>query len=135
MLRFHHIGIAVYDFEKVVQFYIDQGYRQKIKIYDPEQNVEVCVLEHPSSPTIELLAPHDEKSPINNVLEKTGASPYHNCYLVSSIETAVSELKRKKFMVVSKPKASCAFDNRLVAFLYDRDIGLVELMEDKNEGV
>ena len=91
-MRLHHVGVAVYSFDASVPFYEAQGYIKQIEIYDPEQNVEVCVLRHPQSPCIELLAPHDEKSPINNILKKSGVSPYHICYEVENIETAFTFL-------------------------------------------
>lgn len=128
-LIFHHIGVAVYDFLKTVPFYESQGYHNDIEIYDPEQNVEVCVLRHKSAPTIELLAPHDDKSPINNLLKKAGASPYHICYEVNNIEESIALLKKDKFMPVSKPKVSNAFDNHRVCFLFKKDIGLIEIIE------
>lgn len=130
-LKFHHIGIAVYDFEKAISFYKDQGYHKDVEIYDPEQNVEVVVLRHLSSPCIELLAPHDEKSPVNNILSRSGSTPYHICYEVEHMEEALKELRKEKFMPVSKPKVSNAFDNRRVCFLVKKDIGLIEIIEKK----
>lgn len=135
-LRFNHIGVAVYDFDAVIPFYLSQGYRKVCCVYDPEQNVEVCVLSHESAPIIELLAPHDSKSPINNILNKAGATPYHICYNVEDLGTAVKALKDRGFMLVTRPKVSNAFQNRKVCFLINRSVGLVELMEDtKDEDV
>ena len=89
------------------EFFIDNSqidkifsYHKEIEIYDPEQNVEVCVLRHNSSPRIELLAPHDDKSPINNILKKLGATPYHICYEVDNIEECIVSLKREKFLPI-----------------------------------
>lgn len=87
------------------------------------------MLRHPISPCIELLAPHDEKSPINNILKKTGVSPYHICYEVDDIETSFADLKKEKFMPVSKIKVSNAFDNHKVCFFFKKDIGLIEIIE------
>lgn len=130
VLRFHHIGMAVYDFEKSMPFYEAQGYQKKVEIYDPEQNVEVAVLKHVVSPCVELLAPHDEKSPINNILAKSGSTPYHICYEVKNIEDAIAYLRKEKFLPVSKPKVSNAFDNRRVCFLIKKDVGLIEIIEE-----
>ena len=128
-LCFHHIGIAVYSFEKVMPFYLSQGYTIDIELFDPEQNVEVCVLRHRTAPCIELLAPHDEKSPINNILKKTGVTPYHICYEVEDMEECVTYLKNERFLPVSKPKVSNAFNNHLVCFLIKKDVGLIEIIE------
>ena len=131
-MKFHHIGVAVFDFDKTLPFYEKQGYYKVIEIFDPEQNVEVCVLRHDTSPCIELLAPHDDNSPINNILKKTGVSPYHICYEVENIEESLMELKKDRFLPVSKPKVSNAFDNHRVCFLIKKDIGLIEIIEKRS---
>ena len=129
-LRSHHIGVAVFAIEDAVPFYLAQGYRKLIRVYDPAQNVEVCVLSHETFPMIELLSPHNSKSPINNILDKVGASPYHICYIVQDLAESVQAMKGNGFMLVTKPKASNAFGDRKVCFLINRKIGLVELMEE-----
>lgn len=128
-MKFHHIGVAVYNFDASVPFYEAQGYQKKVEIYDPKQNVEVCILHHSIFPCIELLAPHDDKSPINNTLKKSGASPYHICYEVDDIEASFAKLKKEKFMPISKITVSNAFDNHKVCFFFKKDIGLIEIIE------
>jgi methylmalonyl-CoA/ethylmalonyl-CoA epimerase len=128
-LRFHHIGVAVFSIENAKVFYISQGYREVISIFDPEQDVDVCVLRNEGMPCVELLAPHDEQSPINNILKKSGVTPYHICYEVDNMEESISLLKKSRFLPVSKPKVSNAFDNHRVCFLIKKDIGLIEIIE------
>ncbi len=130
MGRFHHVGIAVMDFESVKPFYLSMGYSVQIEIYDAEQNVEVCVLKgNVGQPIIELLAPHNDKSPINTILKKNGPTPYHICYQVDDIRSSVDILKGQKFMVVAKPKISNAFQNKRVCFLWNKAVGVIELIE------
>lgn len=128
-LRFHHIGIAVFCIENAKPFYVSQGYKEEISIFDPEQDVDVCVLRNEGMPCVELLAPHDEQSPINNILKKSGATPYHICYEVDNMEESISLLKKERFLPVSKPKVSNAFNNHRVCFLIKKDIGLIEIIE------
>jgi len=130
-IKFHHIGVAVFSFSASVPFYESIGYKKMIEIYDPEQNVEVCVLTHETSPCLELLAPHDEKSPINNMLKKSGASPYHVCYQVEDIEKQIVHFRKEGFLQISMPKVSNAFSSHLVCFMIKKDIGLIELMQIK----
>ncbi|EFV26680.1 glyoxalase/Bleomycin resistance /Dioxygenase superfamily protein [Bacteroides uniformis str. 3978 T3 i] len=80
---------------------------------------------------IELLEPVDENSPINKNLEKNGVCPYHCCYSVENIEDAIARLRKMRFMVVSYPAEAVALNNHRVAFLYNKDIGLIELLEQK----
>lgn len=130
-MQLHHIGIAVPDFAISLSFYEKIGYYRQIEVYDPEQNVMVCLLKHKeSSAMLELLKPYNEQSPINSIIKKMGATPYHICYAVPNIGQALFSLRQSKFMVMSLLKPSNAFDNRLVCFLRRKDIGLIEIIEE-----
>lgn len=130
-LTLHHVGTAVYKLDEAKPFYENLGYVADENIYDPLQNVEVCVLRKDGRPTIELLAPHNDKSPVNGVLAKSGAGPYHVCYAVENIDIAVQKLKKDRFILVSRPKVSNAFGGMMVCFMFRKDIGLIELIEEK----
>ncbi len=128
-LRFHHIGIACHDIEATKQFYTAQGYTAGETFDDPLQNVRICFLDKPGMPSLELLAPIDDKSPIVRTLETSGVTPYHICYEVANIAETVEELRSQHFMQVSKPLPACAINGRSVCFLYSKTVGLIELVE------
>ena len=128
-MRFHHIGYAVFDIVATSSLYEQAGYRRSATIFDPIQNVKICWLTQKSSPTIELLAPVDENSPVNKTLEKVGVSPYHCCYVVENLEESMAELRKQKFVIVSKPAEAVAFCGSRVCFLYNKNVGLIELVE------
>lgn len=128
-MKYHHIGIACEDIDATARHYQDLGYVKGEKIIDPLQNIEICFLDHKNMPRIELLAPVDENSPVVQTLQKNGTSPYHICYSVDNLDQTIKDLKRQRFLVVSKAKPACAIDNRRVAFIYNKDIGLIELVE------
>lgn len=98
------------------------------KIEDPQQNVHIAFLYHPSMPTIELLAPIDETSPVVETLRKNGTAPYHICYSVENLDESIKNLRKEKFILVSKPKGAPAIGACRVAFLYNQDMGLIELV-------
>lgn len=127
---FHHIGMAVFSIEQTKPIYLMMGYSASQTTYDPIQNVSICFLNKEGETMIELIEPKDDQSPVNSILHKSGVSPYHNCYEVDvPLETAISELKMQKFMVVKKPECAVAIDNKRVCFLYNKNIGLIELLE------
>jgi len=67
---------------------------------------------------------------VNRTLAAVGVSPYHICYTVADIELTVKELRRQqKFVLVAKPVPACALENKRVAFLYKKEVGLIELLE------
>ena len=128
-MKFHHIGVAVKDIEKTAPIYVAGGYKQSVTTFDPVQNVNICWLSKEGMPTVELLAPMDETSPVCKTLEKNGVTPYHTCYIVDDIESAVKELRKMKYVIVSKPVEAVAIHGCKVCFLYNKNIGLIELVE------
>jgi methylmalonyl-CoA/ethylmalonyl-CoA epimerase len=127
--KFHHLGVAVKDISKSAPIYKDGGYNVSDIIYDPVQNVNICWLTKETMPTVELLAPVDESSPICKILEKNGVTPYHVCYVVDNIDAAIADLRKQKYVLVSNPVEAVAIHNCKVAFLHHRNIGLIELVE------
>lgn len=128
-LEFHHIGIACKDIEATASRYLSLGYKKGETVHDPLQDILICFLSHDSMPLVELLAPYDEDSPVNEILRKSGVSPYHTCYRVKDIEDAIKGFRKEKYLVVSKPNPACAIEGKKVAFLYNNDMGLIELLE------
>jgi len=127
--KFHHIGVAVKDIDSTAPIYEQGGYKRSASIFDPIQNVKICWLTKEDMPTVELLAPVDETSPVNKTLEKNGVTPYHTCYVVENIEEAVSQLRKQKYVMVSKPAEAVAFCGSRVCFLFNKNVGLIELVE------
>jgi|TARA_B110000908_G_C9798701_1_gene247696 methylmalonyl-CoA/ethylmalonyl-CoA epimerase len=125
---FHHIGIAVNNIENAQKSYEKLGYKMTLTIIDPIQNVKLCFLDKSDSPIIELVCPVDDKSPVVSILKKNGAMPYHTCYEVVDIEVEIKKLKKNGYIQVSKTVPAIAFENRLVCFLYNKNIGLIELL-------
>ncbi len=128
-IKFHHFGVACRDIDKTAEEYSALGYSKGETVFDPLQNVNICFLSHPTMPLVELLSPVNENSPVVQILDKNGVTPYHTCYVVDNIEDAIKAFKRRKYVIVSKPKEACAIENRSVAFLYHADIGIIELVE------
>lgn len=128
--RFHHIGVATNDIDATASVYEQGGYRRSASIFDPVQNVNICWLTKEGMPTVELLAPVDEKSPVNKTLEKNGVTPYHTCWIVPNIEEAAQQLRKQRYVMVSKPAEAVAFYGSRVAFFFNKAVGLIELVEE-----
>lgn len=129
MLTFHHIGIACRDIAKTQAFYLQMGYTASPIVEDPLQHVRISFLEKDGAPRLELLEPLDEKNPVARTLATAGVSPYHMCYEVQDIEAAIADLRRQRFLLVNDPVPACAMENRRIAFLYQKNNGLIELVE------
>ena len=128
-MKFHHIGVAVKSIDKTAAVYVAGGYTQSVTTFDPVQNVNICWLTKDGMPSVELLEPVDETSPVCKTLEKNGVTPYHTCYIVEDIEQAVADLRKMKYVAVSKPVEAPAIRNSKVCFLFNKNTGLIELVE------
>ncbi len=128
--KFHHIGVAVRDIERTARFYLAAGYSMSPVTYDPIQNIHITFLSKEGMPVVELLAPHDENSPVNQTLQKNGVTPYHSCYMVPNMEDAIQKLKKMRYIPVSKPAEAVAIDGHRVCFLFNKDVGLIEIVEE-----
>lgn len=130
-LHFHHIGVATSDLEKAIAVYKKLGYalQDEKTFLDPIQQVHIGFMICEGHPMIELIAPANENSPVQKIISKMGASPYHTCYEVSDIEESIRMFKAEKFIVVVKPVPAVAFNNRTICFLFNSQIGLVELLQ------
>ena len=129
MLTFHHIGIACRDIAKTQAFYLQMGYTASPIVEDPVQHVRISFLEKDGAPRLELLEPLDEQNPVARTLATVGVTPYHICYEVEDIEATIAELRGQRFLLVNGPVPACAMENKRIAFLYQKNTGLIELVE------
>ncbi len=129
-MNFHHIGIATDNIDKTAAYYIEVGYKMSEIIFDPIQKVNIAFLSKKSMPLLELLEPASENSPVSKILVKSGVNPYHICYQVKDIDFAISELKKKKYVLLFKPIEAIALSMKRICFLFNKNVGLIELVEE-----
>lgn len=128
---FDHIGIAVFDIEKAAYDYRALGYEVgEAKTVDVFQ-AKAAYASLMNSPTIELLEPEDEKSPVAKILKQRGSGPYHTCYAVCDIQEAMLEMRKNSYLPLGKPIPGPGLDNALTVFMYKKSIGLIQLVERK----
>lgn len=127
--RFHHIGYAVKDIAATAAHYLEAGWQATKTVEDPLQNVRISFLTKPDMPLIELVEPVDDNSPVVQTLQKSGVTPYHVCYEVPDMEEAVRQLRRKRYVPLFKPVPAVALGGRLICYLYNPDVGLIEIVQ------
>lgn len=128
-MHFHHIAIATKDITASCKKYGELGFVATEVVYDSIQKVNICFLKKQDHPLIELVEPGDGNSPVNSVLEKNGTSIYHLCYEVDDIDETIAILRAQKFLLLGKPVPAAAIDERRICFLYNKNVGLIELVE------
>ena len=130
-MRVHHIGYAVKDINKSLAMFEKLGFHLVGDVtHDTSRKVDICFLvDFNNENKVELIAPYEEGSDADGPLKKWGGpAPYHICYEVDSIEQCIADLGRG-CVVIKKPAVAPAIDNKRVAFLYHKDMGLFEIVE------
>lgn len=126
-LVLEHIGVVTDDIDATAAVYAQLGYMKGEISVDETQKVKICFLANGTS-KIELVEPLNEKSSVNKLLKKNGVSLYHLCYEVEDIEKSVEQLVEEGFILMFRPVEATAFANRLICYLYKKEIGYVELL-------
>ena len=128
-LIIHHYGLATNDLQRSVDVYRSLGYSSGEVFVDPIQKVKLTFLSRPGEPKIEIICDIDDSGPTKNIISKSGNGFYHVCYEVNDIEEATESFKKLGFLLKHKPVPAIAFQGRKIAWIYNRSIGLVELLE------
>lgn len=129
-MKVHHIGYAVKSIKESINDFIALGFKPISEaIVDVERSIEILFLENEDY-CIELVAPINNRSPISDILRKSGNTPYHICYKTYNLINEIENLKKCGYIVIAAPLEAPAINNRKVAFLYKINIGLIELEEE-----
>lgn len=125
-----HIGIAVSDIEKALEFWEKQ---LGVELHGVEtvadQKVKTAFL--PVDDTeVELLQATDPESPVAKFIEKKGEGMHHIAIRVDNLEQALEEMKARGVRLIDeKPRLGAG--GARIAFLHPKSTGgvLVELCE------
>lgn len=127
--RVHHLGYAVATIEGGRAAFAALGWESFGEVTeDVGRNVRIAFLKK-GEDVIELVAPLAKPNPVEKVLAAGVGVPYHICYEVDSPAAAEAELKAKKFLPFIRPTAAPALEGRRVEFLFNKEIGIIELVE------
>jgi methylmalonyl-CoA/ethylmalonyl-CoA epimerase len=123
---FDHVGLAVRSIQ-------DLGGAELPVTDDCTQRVSVAFVDF-AGLRVELIQPLGDRSPIAATLEK-GHPLVHLCFRVPSLTMALRHGRESGMHQLARPVPAAAFDGRPIAWLYRRDIGLIELLEDTEPSV
>ncbi len=134
-MKIHHVAYAVSSIEKSKSKFELLGFVEKQGVIeDLDRNIKINFMENKdgdNSIIIELIEAMDNNSAISNLINKMSgaATPYHICYEVDSIEKAIIKYKEFGFILTQKFAPAIAINNRNVAFMFHKDVGIIELIE------
>ncbi len=131
-MKIHHIGYAVSNLGLAIKQFTNLGYVPKGDPFnDEDRKVQIQFLENRPY-IVELVSPLDNCSPVSGILKKMGSCPYHICYETDDIQRSANDLLKENYHLVGPIKKAPAIRDRLVAFLYHKDLGIIELIQTGN---
>lgn len=134
MLTIDHIGYAVSDINKAIDAMSVLGYNFEEVIKDTSRNITIC-FGYLENYRIELVASTPplqsvKETPVNNILNKIGPTPYHICYRSNEIESDIRCLIKRGYKITIPPAPAIAFKGKNVVFMYSLPVGLIEIVEE-----
>ena len=127
--KLDHIGYLTGNISETSRYFEILGYVAEKTVNDDTQQTKICFLKKEGEPTIELVEPYEGNKSMQKMFAKKGVTPYHMCYEVRDIEAAVNHLRGQRFLLVNGPVPACAMGDRRIAFLFQKNTGLIELVE------
>lgn len=129
--KLEHIGIAVRSLDEALPVWRALGLVEAGREEVPGQKVRTAFLPA-GGPSIELMEPTAEDSPIAGFLARRGPGIHHVCFAVDDIEKMLDELARAGYRLVHRVPVPGARGKK-VAFLHP-EAGqgvLIELSEEE----
>lgn len=132
-MRLHHFGVFTKDINISSKEYEKIGFSVlEDTVLDEHRNIYILFMQN-NDMVIELIQKADisTPSPVDMYLDKKEfQSIYHTCYSVNNISAAIEELTHSGYVLISKPECAVAIQNKKVCFLYNKHVGIIELVED-----
>ena len=132
-MKLHHIGYVVENIEEAAQGFEALGYKMvTAPVNDDIQRCRICFIERVQEPLIELVEPFENNKSLRKMLMQRGNAPYHMCYEVENVEELFDELSENEgWMPLFRPVEAAAFDNRLITYFYNAQVGYMEFVNEK----
>ena len=115
----HHVGMVV---PSIHALYPDLEIT-----FDPIQKVDVAFM-HLQGVRVELIEPRGDDSPVKQSLLK-GTKLVHLCYEVDDLDQTLADCAKEGFRCIAKPVPAVAFEDRGIAWVIHRSVGLFELLQ------
>ena len=132
-MKIHHIGYLVDSIENAAREFERLGFSRIGEIVeDLVRDIYILFLAN-AGQAVELIQPISEASPVYGLREKYRNSLYHICYETDDLQGEIQNMKnRNGYLLMQTPQSAPAIPGcPNVAFLINRHIGIIELVEIK----
>jgi methylmalonyl-CoA/ethylmalonyl-CoA epimerase len=134
-MKLHHVGVIVANIERQGAQYarVLALAPQSPPIEDPIQKVMVQFWGLPGETPLELIQPLSPESPAARALQK-GGGLNHLAFEVADLDSSVQDAIAKGAICTCEAVPAVAFGGRRIAFVFYRDVGLIEFIESGQDG-
>ena len=133
-MKIHHIGYLVEDVECAAEEFTRLGFARTSDVErDLQRDVFILFLRHCDGYVVELIQPVSDASPYYGLRKKYRNAPYHFCYVVDDLQREIEKMTSPGSgnVLLQPPQPAPAIPGcPNVAFLMNRYIGMVELLEE-----
>ena len=127
-LIFHHTGCITRNIEDSKVAYAALGFGHTSQTYTiTSQKVKVCFIEISANVFLELVEPFEDNETLNKYF-KTKTTFYHLGFLTANFNETVQRLQDDGFYLINRFNSE-AFNNKLCAFVFTREMLLSEIIE------
>lgn len=131
--KIDHVGYLVKNINKASASFGEFGFAAVSDITrDEYRGVDICFMEKDGY-VIELVCPYTRESIVAGIVKTHRNSPYHICYRVKDISDAKARLEEAGFISMDEPAPAPAMENKPVCFLMSARMGMIELVENKED--
>lgn len=131
-MEIHHVGYLVKNIEKALNSFVLLGYMIETKTVQDNDRQAYMAMIRMGKTRVELIQPY-KGSPLEELLKRYNNAPYHICYKCSNIDQMQEQLTKNGFFLLQKSEPAILLDNKKVCFMVNRDIGMIELVENEDE--
>ena len=135
-MQVHHIGYLVADMDNALKEFLNLGYEIEQEVmHDHIRNINICFIRN-NGFLVELISPCEGCKSFSALSKRIGNAPYHICYFPdehTAFDSAIEALGKNDFLMVQAPEEAPALGGRRVAFMFNPEIGLIEILEAEIE--
>jgi len=127
-MKLNHIGYITDSLSNTVEVFTSMGYQPTSIVEFPAHKCRLCFVKKMGEIPIEIVEPYEDNKSLRR-LSHNGVFPYHLCYEVDNIQMKCEEFRNSGFIALSSPVSAPAFNNRLICYLWSRNLGYIELLD------
>lgn len=130
----HHIGYLVKNMDCSIKEFQKIGYElEGAVIQDRARKISIQFMVC-GTIRVELIVPDKDNDFLLSLRKRIGNAPYHICYETDNYDMIIDEMTNPDatnggYIITQESAPAVAINNKRVTFLFNADIGLIEILE------